>query len=1119
MIVLFRISTVRIESSDSSPSFAAVGGDLEYRQSAKVLAEHTLTLHRNPQQRQRLPFQHTLTRDGEQRYIHIRKTMAATASVGHQPVFDAPSQFRLTQFMSAPQTNAKTSTVDAYLTPTTTRTADVGPIAQATRPPVSSQNNKNLESPRAMAQDHPNSSPHMGLLELVERSSNTSIEGVLGPNKDGRVRNPVPSKLKGKTDTKQGNFGVMHMGQSPGKKTEAQARDNAAERDAAARRTSENTASRAKAAQQDKYMPPKKRGLEATLNDTGSRGSPFAVSKNDDRNRARPLAPDETKVEQARLLTLLRSINPVTVVDQICKAVAYFGGIPGAPPPEDGIFPESANTRETGALFIGWLAEIFPDLSSRSPEVPTKVAAQTGKKKSRPSAAGKKEVETGDNEPPNSRNGYGYGPAISAPAWGLPPSLALVNTPIPVPVAPDGSQGGAVPVYEQSKAVEQLPDTPRKVHYDDPNDTAASKRRRGRPKGSRNKGGKGDGEPESGSNNAEQQASPEMTSDATNTQLPVVGYGVMNQQPSMQKPAQTYQYPAQSWNNTAKSQTGQSMVAPTDDQLSPEEHAVLVAFRHGVDTSINSSAPPVPPTTVPVNNTIGGALPNEKKRKRAPAKPKQIAAPVSSTSVTNPPAEFIQASHNTPILPPTNALNNTMAMGQSQDPIQWTSTATTTTTTPIIPPAKKPRVRKPKAPAPAPAPTPVPTEPPVRNQTASVVSNATPPISASTIPDLQATVPQTSQPVSRPPAEGLEAHYERFAFQQQNGRSNTPTIQPHVQQQQQARQQSKPGSVPPQQSTPQLQHQQLQHHQMQQQKSQQGTQQQSLQKDDHKVTQATSATSSSSRPSSTSYYNNQQRAQPTAYNQQYPTHQPSQLYAGHQATPQLSTNSSATAATNNYNSRTYNSHVLAQASPQFSQSEASYRTASPHTIAQPSPSFSQTETGFRTNSHTITQPTTSYSQPENPYRAPTTHAMAQPTASYAQPRAHAQPQASHQSHYNHFSDSSFIDLPTLESLGHTSNNASSASVGMGVGGYGQSLGVGHSTSRATGGSNNLYGTSSGLSNAYDTSSNDLLRGVSRSGSNPNSGYGTGSSGLSAFDNAGNTEQDLRERLIRGMGRR
>lgn len=76
------------------------------------------------------------------------------------------------------------------------------------------------------------------------------------------------------------------------------------------------------------------------------------------------LAPEKMKYEQARLLTLLRSINPITVVDHTCKAMAYFGGIPGAPPPEDDLFPKSAIAEETGAQFIAWLSEIFPDISS-----------------------------------------------------------------------------------------------------------------------------------------------------------------------------------------------------------------------------------------------------------------------------------------------------------------------------------------------------------------------------------------------------------------------------------------------------------------------------------------------------------------------------------------------------------------------------------------------------------------------------------------------------------------------------------------------------------------------------------------------------------------------------------
>lgn len=155
----------------------------------------------------------------------------------------------------------------------------------------------------------------------LEFVTNPLLESILRPNKDGRVKNPVPSKLKGKTDAKKGNFSVMHMGTTPGKKNDV-GKDAAAERDAAARRTSENTASRAKAAQQDKYVPPRRRGLEAEASGTAVKSGSPSVASRDDQKRQRPLAPDETKVEQARLLTLLRSLNPITVVDQICKAVA-----------------------------------------------------------------------------------------------------------------------------------------------------------------------------------------------------------------------------------------------------------------------------------------------------------------------------------------------------------------------------------------------------------------------------------------------------------------------------------------------------------------------------------------------------------------------------------------------------------------------------------------------------------------------------------------------------------------------------------------------------------------------------------------------------------------------------
>jgi hypothetical protein len=1033
--------------------------------------------------------------------IHeLQSSIMATASTGRPSAVTTDrgfSQFRLTQFV--PASNAIANLPNAIDTLVGPSQVDIELMAQAPRP-SSGQNIERTPSvapPRPGPHDHNQANSATSILsplELVELTSNPLVEGILGPNKDGRVRNPVPSKLKGKTDQKQGNFGVMHMGMSPGKKNEAQGRDTAAERDAAARRTSENTASRAKAAQQEKYIPPKKRGLEAAMNDGHpNRGSPFAISK-DDKQRARSLAPDETKFEQARLLTLLRSINPVTVVDQICKAVAYFGGIPGAPPPEDGIFPESANTRETGALFIGWLAEIFPDVSARSPEVPKDVPQNAGKKRGRPSKGGKDTAQGGDrgisNEPPNSRNGYGYGPAISAPAWVLPQSLALVNTPIPGTGVPDNVQASG---FEQSKQGDQhSPLTPLKPQGEEGHDnsTSTSKRRRGRPKGSRNKGGKNDAQQpgdSAGQNHAEpdfqnnatvgQQAQSASEAHLVTAQAPAPNQDPptfapeVNNQMNMHKPAQPLQYPNHSWqSHSQKNQVGQTTSIPPTDELSPEERAVLEAFR-GQGSTVAAA---IPSPVVPLKGSTAYAMGGGQKRKRAPPKPKAAPAPTP-----NPPAENTQPVQQQHV--GAMPQHNEGLMGVARDAQQWTSVATST---PTAPPAKKPRQRKHKVPTA--------NDPPSRNQTASVVSSATPPIAPTAIPDSQATSSQQSLPASRPPADGLEAHYERFANlqQQQNGRSHTPTLP-----QQQVRQQSKPASVPPQQSTPQLQQQQ-----MQQQKSQQGSQQ-SVQREEQKMAQASSA-----RPSSTSgFYNHRQGS--TSYSQQYPSHQPSQLYGGHQASPQMSNNSYRTSST----------HTLAQASPQFSQAENTYRTASPHTIAQPSPSFSQTDNNFRTASaHSLAQPSPSFSQAENAYRTPSTHSMAQPTSSYASSRSHSQPQAqaSHQSHYNHFSDSSYIDLPTLESLGHPGSSGN-ASVGMSAGGYGQGLGSGLGASRSTGTSNSLYGTSSGLGSTFDTSTNDLLRSVSRSATNSNSAYGP-SSGLGAFETTSN-EQEMRERLLRGLG--
>ncbi|KAG9246311.1 hypothetical protein BJ878DRAFT_417212 [Calycina marina] len=932
-----------------------------------------------------------------------------------------------------------------------------------------------------------------GTLELVE-IANPTHEGILGPNKDGRVRNPVPSKLKGKTDNMHGNFAVMSMGMSPNTKiNNTSGKDMASERDAAARRTSESTASRAKAAQNDKYAPPKRRGLEGMEN----RGSPFGEPK---QRASRPLASDETKVEQARLLTLLRSINPVTVVDQICKAVAYFGGIPGAPPPEDGIFPESANTRETGALFIGWLAEIFPNVTS--PEVPKMQAPPTKKGRVRSGLLKQEPDATPAPEAPNPRNGYGFGQAVGAPAWGLPQSLGQVNSAEVERPLSTGITSGIPQTSIQHEQPQTL--TPSQQKIEDVSSLSTGKKPRGRPKGSRNKCGNPDayqdtpengygGQPVSmdqeGSPVTEKAMQPEpiaytpLDRTAPTAQASQITFGDKTWQSNTQQKSQA----EQEWqiNNQRKllDQSNKAAVPVMGDELSPEEQAVLEAFR-GPDVT---KAGPIVPQTAPAKGAAGGV-----KRKRGPNKPK---APLSVQE-----QQGNKSGHKSNSLLVSDNTGGTVV----KDQMQWAPADNLTTTPPATtaPPPKRQRQRKPKAQAPS-----VPADSPSLSMNNSLSKPSTPKVPPSTILDSQVTSQQSTQQstqVTRPPAEGLEAHYERFASttSQQNGRSHTPTTTP----QQQIRNQQT-SSVPPQVKQiqqPSAQQQTSNHqHQMQQQKSQS-----SHQRDDQKVTQAAPAISSSS-----GFYS-QRNSDSNNYNSQYSTHQPTQLYRGHQSSlsqsslgqpsPQMNSN-----ASNSYRSGSTN--TLAQASPQFSQTEGTYRTGSPHTIAQPSPSYTQPDTTYRSsNSHTLAQPAPQYSAAENSYRSSTTHSV-QPTTSYNRP---SQSQPSHQSHYGAYSDTSYVDLPTLESLGH-SGTSTSASVGLVSGGYAQAMGLSNVASRS--GSNSLYGTSTGLSGGYDSSA-DLLRGISRS-SVSGSAYGTSSGMGSAYDTSGANDPDMRERLMRNLGRR
>ena len=84
----------------------------------------------------------------------------------------------------------------------------------------------------------------------------TSLAGTLNPYRDGRIRTPVPSKLKGKTSGSQGNFSVMQIHVQ---KPEMTARD------LAAKRTSERTAAAARLASTKEYRHPRRSWQQSAI--------------------------------------------------------------------------------------------------------------------------------------------------------------------------------------------------------------------------------------------------------------------------------------------------------------------------------------------------------------------------------------------------------------------------------------------------------------------------------------------------------------------------------------------------------------------------------------------------------------------------------------------------------------------------------------------------------------------------------------------------------------------------------------------------------------------------------------------------------------------------------------
>ncbi|KAF4464637.1 DNA binding domain with preference for A T rich regions [Fusarium albosuccineum] len=344
------------------------------------------------------------------------------------------------------------------------------------------------------------------------RASMPSPSPGLSPYHDGRIRNPVPSKLKGKTDGRQGNFSVMQIDVP---------RPEMTERDLAAKRTSEGTAAAARLASTQGYRHPKRSrpSLPMPPPPIQPREHPSIVLPAVPRPipRPPPLPPaatadkpavgeatthevdteptttsktsaDDTKAEQARLLTLLRSLHPVLVVDQLCKALAYFGGIPGAPPPDDGVFPQSASANGSGSLFIAWISEIFPHLDNAGQNSATQTTPVI------PPVGASGASSAGNAAPVTVKRSRGRPKGSKSSKVRKDKGIKKKGVSSSAPVQTNGTVPEATPT-------DQVPDTSQQPTASDQGQTTAvtqptsavqpatphTGRKRGRPKGSKNK--------------------------------------------------------------------------------------------------------------------------------------------------------------------------------------------------------------------------------------------------------------------------------------------------------------------------------------------------------------------------------------------------------------------------------------------------------------------------------------------------------------------------------------------------------------------------------------------------------------------------------------------------------
>lgn len=577
----------------------------------------------------------------------------------------------------------------------------------------------------------------------------------------------------------------MHMDMS------GSAGPNDIPRGEAAQRTSENTAQAARAAaNKDAYKGVKRRRIEAPVNVQPTQDEhliqpPPSIStpsqpQQEVLHRTRVLTLEETKYEQARLLTLLRSISPFTVVDQICKALAFFGGIPGAPPPDDGGFPESADANGSGMLFVGWLSEIFPELERKTwrPEVlKSREVSRGPRPRGRPkgSKASKvrkdKGIKKGPKHP-NKIDGQGVkAPAVprTNPVSGTLKEAENIDeewvdiTDMDPPVEKDVSQGQGFSSPEGGRNVNlpktgqhrSLPDHISSAttsiidgRYGDgvgnqsfintdrdfsPVITNSEKRRPGRPKGSRNRQRdvELDGSPSIASTSHADQHQPEVSAPSESqrhqavpaTSTPVKQVPNTNRQQSPQMSLIRRQ-------GQASKDVESGPLPPVQiPGLSIEEQAVIEAFR-----------------TAQAARTTNKPASAHEKAKRSRPRARAHTAEVSPSTISS-------------VLPTGTTDHMTIARGKSTSQVTPPSQPAYKDSGPILPPPKRQRKAK------------DPNATSTKKTTQKTDTSNSAPAPNAVLKSTTSSDSVASAGVSnvRPPAQGLEAHYERFANLQHHG--------------------------------------------------------------------------------------------------------------------------------------------------------------------------------------------------------------------------------------------------------------------------------------------------------------------------------------------------------------